>query len=514
MQENIVDISLLSVMAYACYMPEVFLFTDTLLLPKWYLTLAAALAWIVWRVWKGASNKQNATDWNAIARHAKDVLVGASMFECGYVAFEICRHGLSAIGEAGTFDNPAGLAVCMSIAVPVAIDRMRERSKAGRVALYAFAALCFVVTIFLTKSRTGIICLALYAMTYTFVLVRGKWGVKILALIAICSALAVFIVNNKRDSTSGRLFILQNTFELIGEKPFAGHGYNGFERLYMQKQAEHFCRHENCEYSMLADEVQHPLNEFAYAWVNFGIMAPLAMMTLFLLPAIICIKKKYRLLSVLQFPVIAVFTFSLFSYPFHYPLPWCVMAADVIACACITCGANRLRNRTVRVAACLLCVVAMTGMSYDAWQEHKWKQAWKDLRHGKECAMSEYAQLSSYFSSNRYFLYNYAFALFSKGRFLDAIAAGKLCSHSWNGYNLQLLMGDAARMANDHVAALAHYRTASNMCPSRLAPLEGMYLSAQATNNKNMQRQVAERIRDHKIKVPSADAYRIKERCR
>lgn len=50
----------------------------------------------------------------------------------------------------------------------------------------------FTDTLLLPKSRTGIICLALFAVTYTFVLVRGKWGVKILALAAICSALAVF----------------------------------------------------------------------------------------------------------------------------------------------------------------------------------------------------------------------------------------------------------------------------------------------------------------------------------
>lgn len=511
MRHTIVDILLLFLMAYACYMPEVFLFTDTQLLPKWYLLIAASLVWILWRVFRsGKGGRENVS---ALAHRIKDILVAAVVLECCYVAYRIAANGMSPIGEFGTFDNPAGLAVCMSIALPVTIDRMMEQEGYVRKALYAFASLCIGAVVILSKSRTGIICLAMYGIIYLFVYMKCRKWMKACALIVISAMVVIFVLSNKKASSSGRFFILQNTFELIREKTFLGYGHEGFERNYMCKQAEFFAQHKNSEYSMLADEMQHPLNEFAYVWVNYGVAAPIAMMLLFVCPLVVGIRKRNRLLLTLQLPALAVCVFSLFSYPFHYPLPWCIMAIDILACA-RTIGLRFRKKSWMRVLVCLLSILLLAGVSCDIWHEYKWKKAWKDLCYGKKDALSEYAQLLPYFRSNSYFLYNYAYALFSREQYAESLAVGQRCKNYWDGYNLQLLMGDACRMAKRHDEAIMHYDMANNMCPSRLAPLEGLYLAYSESGQENERIRTAERIKKHEVKVESYDSQRIKEHCK
>lgn len=507
-----IDILLLFFMAYACFMPEVFLFTDTLLLPKWYLLIVTVLGWILWQVCKRQQYAEkccvNFINWT------KDALILAAVFECCFVAYRITINGMSPIGEFGTFDNPAGLAVCMSIALPVAIDRMMEQEGYVRKALYAFASLCIGAVVILSKSRTGIICLAMYGIIYLFVYMNCKLWIKCAVLIFISVLACVYVTSNKKDSTSGRMFILQNTFELIREKTFLGYGHEGFERNYMCKQAEFFAQHKNSEYSMLADEMQHPLNEFAYVWVNYGVAAPIAMMLLFVCPLVVGIRKRNRLLLTLQLPALAVFVFSLFSYPFHYPLPWCVMATDLLVCINMVGWKCKMERLGIQFAVCAFCVLMFIGLGFDAWKEYKWKQAWKDLCLEKKDALSEYAQLFPYFSSNSYFLYNYTYALFSEGRYMEAFDMGKCCQNYWNGYNLQLLMGDACRMAKNYDDAITHYSHANNMCPSRLAPLEGLYLVYDESDQEDKRIQIAERIQKHEVKVQSYDTQRIKTTCK
>ena len=67
------------------------------------------------------------------------------------------------------------------------------------------------------------------------------------------------------------------------EHPIIGHGHRGFEREYMLRQADFFREHPDSEYAVLADEIRHPLNEFLYVWVNYGVAAPVALLLLLLL---------------------------------------------------------------------------------------------------------------------------------------------------------------------------------------------------------------------------------------
>lgn len=79
---------------------------------------------------------------------------------------------------------------------------------------------------------------------------------------------------------------------MIKEHPIIGFGTDGFEREYMLRQADYFRNNPSSRYNMLADDMQHPLNEFVYLWVNYGIFAPLLLLVSLTLPLFVYIHKR------------------------------------------------------------------------------------------------------------------------------------------------------------------------------------------------------------------------------
>ncbi len=91
----------------------------------------------------------------------------------------------------------------------------------------------------------------------------------ILAVLAVGLAWGISVV--KTDSTNGRRFILERSWELVQARPFAGYGPGGFLREYMPRQADYFKAHADSGHAWLASEVYHPLNEFVWVWIEFGL---------------------------------------------------------------------------------------------------------------------------------------------------------------------------------------------------------------------------------------------------
>ena len=503
------------------YLPKVYVFTDTLILPKCYLCLAVLLVWIacsssctLFNKQKGKTQHTEHSRFNA----ATDTILYATCIECIYALLHTAICGLPGIGESGTFDNPAGLAACTAAMLPVAIEKAIGRKGCKSKALYSLPALLMSATIILTKSRTGLLCLSLFVIIFLMRMANGSILLRCTIGMAVMALAIGYTLASKKDSTSGRYFILSNTMSLIWEHPIAGHGSNGFERAYMRKQAEYFRLHPSSRNAMLADDVQHPLNEYAYVWTNHGIVGLLVLLSLFAIPTVAAVRSKDTDMKTLLLPLLAVAVFCMFSYPLRYPLPCIIIAVSVVlairhtkAYRWLASPANAALSSlsAVTLSIFLLCI-----LSYNAWYEYRWNEAWRHLRHGSPTALHEYKDLYSHFQDNRYFLYNYAFALYSKGEFGDAIGAAERCSRFSDGYNMQLLAGDAFRMNGKGDSALVHYRMAHTMCPSRLAPLEGMYNTYVAMDSIRSANIIAAEIQDKKIKIQSPDAIRIKGACK
>lgn len=508
---------ILTIIGVACYLPEIFIFTDTLLLPKWYLAVLGGVVWLLYLTLVRLCTNRSVKEFISLS-DAKTMFLLVAVCECLYVIVHTVTYGLSVAGERGTFDNPAGLAVCIAISLAIAMDMKANAISRKELICYLLCSLLFVSVILLSKSRTGMICIAILLLSYSFKLIRCSKRMKIVLSICVVGLIVFVVGMYKKDSTSGRYFILSNSWDLICEHPFIGHGHNGFERSYMLKQADYFRHNEESKYEMLADEVQHPLNEFVNIWVNYGMLGLLFMSLAFAIPVIIGYCRKDRLLMSLQMPMLTIFIFCLFSYPLNYPLPWCVILLNTFFtirhCSLYEYLCEASHGRLVQVvsgAFLLFCLMVTFAKGYN---EYRWNIAWRHLRKNDAVALSEYKALEPHFSDNRYFLYNYAFALYSKGEFESSLAILDKCRKYWNGYNVELLSGDACRMNGKSAEALIHYHNAHFMCPSRLAPLEGLYYVYDSSKDYENRKRIAKRISKQKIKVPSYDGYRIKQNCK
>lgn len=507
-------------LVFACFVPEVFLFTDTYLLPKWYSVISLLLVGIIVFVLKSKCKAESIDSCNAsyFFKTFENSIAIVPLCQSMYIVCQLFIRGYIVSGEIGTFDTSAGLACCIAICIPFAVTKFRNSTNKYIKATYLVIIALYAVTIILSKSRAGILCVFLYAIIYSFRFIKMHMWIKSTICVIICIIAIVCLAQFKTNSTAGRYFILSNTVDLIKEHPWVGYGNNVFEKMYMLKQAEYFLNNETSKYARLADEINHPLNEFVYLWTNYGIIAPVILCSTFVIPFIVYIKRKDLSLENFLLSLLAVFVFSCLSYPFHYPLSWIVLIAALLkASRHHTKHFKTLKDKT-KLCLCYIVVslsaITLATVCFDAFKEYQWNQAWKHLRHKETGALGEYANLETYFSSNKYFLYNYAMASFLAKDYDKAYSLIEKCGSYWNGYNRELLCGDICFNREDYSSAIKHYSMAKLMCPVRFAPLEGMYKVYAKVGNEKKKAFIAEEITKKDIKIYSSDIIRIKENCK
>ncbi len=503
---------LYAALCIACGFPVMNMFYDRMLTPKWVGTfiIAGALSATtgIWLIKKG----------NDIP-HFKiwcDVFCIVATLESLYALINAFANShMWHLGVAGTFDNPAGLAFFLCVSLPFSCFAYKNKEMHKREKTFYIVANCMVaLTLLLTRSRTGMLCLTIYTLIFLWLSAKTKkvWKSGITVLVVIISGILLF--SHKFGSTSGRLFILTRTWSLIQEKPWMGYGPDGFNREYMKRQAAYFEIHPDCEAAILADETWHPLNEFAYLWVNYGICAPMALLALLVALVYILWRKQEQDLRCTGYALIPLFFFSAFSYPFKYPITWVVLVLCIIM-AGKGLGLNPIRNKKANVAtiAILWCTAILFGFFTfrEIPYEKEWGQSsWKAMKGKSREMMPQYERLYAHYRNNPEFLYNYAAELFQAGYTGKAWYIAQACRKQWSKYNLELLTGDICRELRKYEEAICHYREAAYMCPVRFAPLEGLYYAYRNIGDSIRADSIAYIVQQKKVKVPSWEVERIK----
>ena len=346
------------------------------------------------------------------------------------------------------------------------------------------------------------------------------WGTVISSGVLLAVVLYVFSV--KQESTGGRQFILERTWELIEERPLIGYGWHGFEREYMVQQADYFRQHPNSPAAWYADEISHPLNEFLYLWVDFGIIAPLLLLLLFAVPYYFSLQghrgcregRGHR--GSLMMAVMVVLLFSLTSYPFLYPLPWVVMVLTYLEM--LRKPIDRLKQRyrkTMMVASIGICFAGLALTIWEMTCEHEWAKLNRGVeRHYTAAVIDRYDNLASHYSSNPRFLYSYMVAQYKVSRLDEAINTYHQLRQYADTYDMELLAGDTYRHKQRYAEALQHYETAMWMCPVRFAPLEGMMQTYRDNGDSFRADSIAQVILAKPVKVPSPQVEEIKRKAR
>ncbi len=323
----------------------------------------------------------------------------------------------------------------------------------------------------------------------------------------VLGSILLFIFTHKSDSTRGRLFILERTWELIEKKPLLGYGPNGFGKTYMLQQAEYFKQHPDSEYALLADEIRHPLNEFALTWVNYGIIGVLLLIGFLLLPFVLHTPSEIQRCS-------AILTvFCCFSYPLQYPLTWFVIAG--MGYSMLKTSWKKIIQNIPSIYGLSGCAVAAVLWGYCFLIDLKLSSAAQSADHHSHTnAVRKYKSLENSFllSHDANYWYNYAYELYQHQDFKEAYEKAEQCGKNWNGYNLQLLMGDIAAHCGKEWQdkAISHYETAAYMCPLRFAPLEGQYYAYLNKGDTLRANAIARKVKEKRVKIPSQHINRMR----
>ena len=499
------------VLLVSCYMPSMNGFSDNLILPKWYFFTASMIILLfldtVFRIReRRIIYKTNDICWLfALTAFVESIIFIYAVF-CGYIP--LC-------GLFGTFDNPAGFACCLSISLPFYFYLFRDTSYSLFLrSVIAFMAVFVSVAIIVSGSRTGLISIVLVAVlmlplkhTYR----KVYYLILLMAIIGLC----FYCLNIKQDSTSGRFFIFERSLEMIEKHPFIGYGYGGFMKNYMNFQAEYFRNNPDSVYSMLAGEVRHPLNEFLMLWINWGIAGLFFMIAMFLIPPVYYIRKN-RTMDIFVYALLPVFIFSLFSYPFKYPLPWLVCIIVWVRLLKEIGGIEKCKVKSVFYGIFICCLFSAFLCLCNQWsKEYRWSRGIELM--GKRRitrAMNIYDDLYPDMTSNPYFLYNYAAVLQAAGHYEESQRMARRCRRYWADYDLEVMMGDNFRHLGDFRKSEDCYRKAARMCPSRFLPLYKLYVLYGEEGDLSRKKQMAEKILDKPMKIETKEIRMMRARVK
>lgn len=480
-------------------------FPDTMIAPKWYaailLTIVGGMVCAVYFLF----TKRKDQEWRLLSFAELTMVVVGGLQAVFFLMQELGFISKEGASITGSFANVAGFASCVCLVFPLGWQQAKTWNKPWQVLFYLSKAVCAIAVVW-SGSRTGTLCLLLWGAWMTLPKQR-----KTLAL-GMPLFVALLAFGFKTDSSRGRWLILQRTCELIGRRPLAGWGPDGFEAHYMDVQADYFRMHPDSEYALLADNIRHPLNEFLDIAANYGIVG-LVVVVLFVGGVV---RHHVRHPSAASSAVLQVMSvmgvFSLFSYPFHYPFTW-LMVLWILA------ASFRRQLMVSRTPVCivlsvLLPVVGIVTFRH-ALQEMELRKIQDKAGYGlAERMLPRYARLYPSRKSDFRFLYNDAFTQYEAGHYPEALQTARECQKLLADYDLSLLLGDIFRAQGQQDSTLYYYGRAHEMCPSRLTPLYEMFSVFRSAGDTVRCRQMQKTILAKPVKVKSKVAEEMLKEVR
>lgn len=416
----------------------------------------------------------------------------------------------------GSFDNTAGLALALSLSLPVGAGllSLSESSPLQRYCIHVALGV-ILLALLLSASRTAWLS-ALCTGVYVYSLREKKKRRWIGLFLAVTSLSVGLLYLFKQDSADGRSYIALCTEQLIADAPWWGHGRYGFSAGYMACQAEYLSEHPDSRFAWLADNVRHPFNEWLYLIVRYGIIGIMLLIgiLLTLLPGIRHELRSRRILPIGL--LVALFPFTLFSYPMQYPLAWVTLTLAVASLARLTRSVCHLSVRWVFPAFSLLLACASVPLFYRTIHaELEWHDVTsRSLAGQTRYVLPRYEALYSTLRHSPHFLYNYAAELNYIGEYCRSQQVLDECMCRMDDYDTRLLAASNHEHMDNYELCELHLRKASAMCPVRFVPLYRLAKLYQTMGRHEELHSLARQIMDKEVKVPSRRVTEIKDEMR
>ena len=416
----------------------------------------------------------------------------------------------------GSFDNPAGYTAALACALPSLLYFAQGFSKTVKYAALSLVALAFAA-LALSEARAAILAVGIVILCWLcsrYSAIKLKRSIKIL-LVCLFAASLAGLYFMKKDSADGRILIWQNTLNMAVDKPLAGQGYGAFNAKYMLYQAKYFSEHPDSRYSLLADNVLHPFNEYLFVASEQGIAGLVCLVAL-----IILIIRYYRrnpepakFTALLGLAALALI--SCFSYPFTYPATW-VFALLNLALICPSVKISLRKTKRLAGASLAVCSVGLLfigGLLMRA--EMRWNTLARLSLSGKTTAvLPEYDKLYQYLGNSGLFLYNHAAELYEVQKYEKSLAVFSRGTLFYNDMDVQTLLADNYLGLKRYKEAEKHFKLASAMCPGRFMPLYQLVEMYIATGRADDAKALAQKIVDMEVKIPSSTVTVIKHKMR
>lgn len=423
----------------------------------------------------------------------------------------------------GSFDNPAGFALSLALSLPIGIYLLKlpERFKWQRICIY-IALFIVILALLLSASRTGYLS-ALCTSIYTYVL-YGKRECRWIGLsLTLVLLLLGFLYFFKQDSADGRSYIALCTWQQIADAPWWGYGRYGFSADYMGYQAEYLSAHPDSRFAWLADNIRHPFNEWLYLIVRYGVVGLVLCMGILLsiirpFLKMACLSDRIeeaRCYLPTAF-LVALFPFTLLSYPMQYPLAWVILIMTAAILARSSMPVARLRAKWLLPTVSLLGVCSVLPLCYRTIRDEVvwYDVATRSLSGQTHYVMPHYEELYTRLRHSPHFLYNYAAELNYIGEYYHSQQVLDECMRRMDDYDTHLLTASNHEHMGNYGLAEQHLRKASDMCPVRFVPLYQLARLYGKMGRYDDQRRMAQRIMGKEVKAPSQRIINIKDEMR
>ncbi|TXK03938.1 O-antigen ligase family protein [Flagellimonas aequoris] len=364
-------------------------------------------------------------------------------------------------------------------------------------------AILMIFCLFILKTRSVLLAALLLGFVYLFI---ERWKL-FLVTIPVFFLLITALYYFKEDSADGRLLIWKTSMGLIRENPIFGLGKNGFSKNYMIQQAEYFQANPGSEYSLLADQVNHPFNEYILWLIDYGVIV----FSIICYSIIRWFKNIYFIYNIDKIVVFFILVASLFSYTFKYYF------VIVILVFCFSNVENcRLKFRIHvprRMGILLILIFVTTACSMFIYirSEIHWKAATNSIMFDEK----KYLTLEKELNQISEFHHDLAYKLFEHGEYKKSIAQIEKYESMRVNYDVTLLKAFNFTSLGEHHKSSEHFFLAKYMVPSRFLPKYELFrIYKEIYHDQEASINIAREIDQTPIKVKTDYTISVKSEVR
>lgn len=400
----------------------------------------------------------------------------------------------------GTFFNPAPYAIFLVASLPWALFLSTHKKDSLWGKLYHWLGYITVSLIIVivpsTQSRAafigafsvGVIWLfyrykpLLYIKNILNTSVKRKLAFSFVSIVAIVLISVLFLL--KKDSASGRLLIWKMAYQSAMEQPLIGNGFNTIKATLVQTQADYFASGAgSASEELLAGNVPWAFNEPLQLFAETGVVGLIFFLLMVGYALLYPMQHKERderlKLGAARASIVAIFIFSLFSYPFYFfpvviLLFWALAAVSdsykskVVAKLSYLSISSKLVLVAAGVVIAIFYSIHIPNLTKGYWT---WDEAEK-LYQIKEynAALESYEEVYDVLRYDGLFLQQYGKCLAMDKRYQQS---NKVLLEGGRYYRDEfwfVILGDNYRAIGDFDKAEAYYKQASFVVPHKFYP--------------------------------------------